>query len=60
MSELVKKLVKGKIGFHDVQKFTSPGEAVEVRRKAVEQLTKKAGAYGEILHRPWNSYEQEY
>ena len=40
MSELVKKLVGGKIAFHDVQKFTSPAEAVEVRRKALEQLTK--------------------
>jgi hydroxymethylglutaryl-CoA reductase (NADPH) len=40
MNELVKKLVSGKIGFHDIQSFTSPGEAVEVRRKALEQLTK--------------------
>ncbi|MCX6776685.1 MAG: hydroxymethylglutaryl-CoA reductase (NADPH) [Candidatus Micrarchaeota archaeon] len=40
MDELVRKLVKGKIGFHDVQKLTSPGEAVEVRRKALEELTK--------------------
>jgi hydroxymethylglutaryl-CoA reductase (NADPH) len=40
MNELVKKLVKGKIGFHDVQKFTSPAEAVDIRRSALEQLTK--------------------
>jgi len=40
MDELVKKLVKGKIGFHDIQKFTSPAEAVEVRRRSLEQLTK--------------------
>ena len=39
MDELVKKLVKGSIGFHDVQKLTTPVEAVGVRRKAVEQLT---------------------
>ncbi|MCX6775610.1 MAG: hydroxymethylglutaryl-CoA reductase (NADPH) [Candidatus Micrarchaeota archaeon] len=39
MDELVNKLVKGKIGFHDVQKFTSPAEAVEVRRRSLEQLT---------------------
>ena len=40
MDELVKKLVGGKIGFHDVQKFASPAEAVGVRRRALEQLTK--------------------
>ena len=40
MNELVKKLVKGKISFHDVQNFTSAAEAVEVRRAALEQLTK--------------------
>jgi len=40
MEEIVNKVVKGKVSFHDVQKLTSPGEAVEVRRKALEQLTK--------------------
>jgi hydroxymethylglutaryl-CoA reductase (NADPH) len=39
MDELVKKVVKGEVGFHDVQKFTDAGKAVEVRRKALEQLT---------------------
>lgn len=40
MEKLVEKLVKGKIGFHDVQKFVGMGEAVEVRRAALERLTK--------------------
>ncbi|NYZ79240.1 hydroxymethylglutaryl-CoA reductase (NADPH) [Candidatus Micrarchaeota archaeon] len=40
MDELVKKVVKGKIDFHDVQKFTDSGKAVEVRRKALEELTR--------------------
>lgn len=40
MDKLVKKVVKGEVGFHDVQKFTDAGKAVEVRRNALEQLTK--------------------
>ncbi|MEM3555671.1 MAG: hydroxymethylglutaryl-CoA reductase (NADPH) [Candidatus Micrarchaeia archaeon] len=39
MKELVEKIVKGRIGFHDVQKFVSMGEAVEVRRAALERIT---------------------
>jgi len=40
MDELVKKVVRGEVGFHDVQKFTDAGNAVEVRRRALEELTK--------------------
>ena len=39
MDELVKKVVKGEVGFHDVQKFTDADKAVAVRREALEQLT---------------------
>ncbi|NYZ76524.1 hydroxymethylglutaryl-CoA reductase (NADPH) [Candidatus Micrarchaeota archaeon] len=40
MDELVKKVVRGEVEFHDVQKFTDAGNAVEVRRRALEELTK--------------------
>jgi len=40
MEELIEKIVKRKVGFHDVQKFVSMGEAVEVRRAALERITK--------------------
>ncbi len=48
-NELLEKLVSGEIKLHEVENYTSPDKAVELRRRAIERITgKKLDAIGQF------------